>query len=135
MMPIAHMEYALLRSCFSLSKTTYLLRTIPSSLSATTYWRNFDYIMRDTLCQILSANLQDIDWEQAQLPVFMGRVGLRSTDKHAAAAYLALFKESEGKKSTSFFPQPALDATLEIFSRNIELDKPLLGHRWNSASG
>ena len=54
--------------------------------------------MRETLSSILGASLTDLQWEQSQLPVSMGGVGLRSAVKHSSAAYLSSILASESLK-------------------------------------
>ena len=48
----AHAEFVLLRSCFSLPKVMYMLRTTDPTQNLE-LWANFDSIIRDTLSNIL----------------------------------------------------------------------------------
>ena len=81
-------EFVLLRSCFSLPKMMYLLRTInPSQHQA--LLATFDTVIRDSITQILGVGVNDQQWSQVPLPVTMGGLGLRSAVDHSAAAYVA----------------------------------------------
>ena len=91
----AHGEFALLRSCFSLPKVCYLLRTCPPTLSCLMHWSRFDSLMRDSMNRILGASLSDTAWVQSQLPVADGGLGLQSATDHCSAAFLASVISSE----------------------------------------
>ena len=89
-----HSEYALLRSCFSLPKFSYITRTIPSSSHLQTY-KKFDKAVRHTLEGIIGSPLTDSQWTQASLPVSMGGLGLRCAEVHAPGAYLMSVTSSD----------------------------------------
>ena len=81
------METSLLRSCLSLPKISFMLRTcaphlILSALSA------FDDIMRDTLADLCGSPISDWSWLKASLPVSMGGLNLRRALLHAPAAFV-----------------------------------------------
>ena len=88
-----HLEYALLRSCFSIPKLSYSLRTTDTTPHQTTLIR-FDNLMRGTFEDIVGAPLTDPQWIQATLPVSMGGLGFRSAAVHAPIAYLASVSSS-----------------------------------------
>ena len=83
-----HSEFALLRSCFSLPKLTYLLRTVDPQIHLH-LWKNFDDLMRDTFTRIIRTPLTDLQWAQCQLPISMGGLGLCSAANHAPAAFIS----------------------------------------------
>ena len=85
----AHSEFALLRSCFSLPKVSYLLRTCSPSPSCLSHWDLFDSNLRNTLNRILGCSLDEKAWLQAQLPISKGGLNMRSAKNHASAAYLS----------------------------------------------
>ena len=89
-------EFVVLRSCLSVPKMTYLMRTTIPTQSALRSWKNFDGLQRDSLCRILGSNLGDTAWLQAQLPLSAGGMGLRGAQSHASAAYLGSVLLSEG---------------------------------------
>ena len=89
-----HSEFSLLRSCFSLPKMMYLLRTTVPSHNLDS-WQLFDSMIRDTLTHILGSAVDNVQWSQAQLPVAMGGLGLRSAKDHAAGAYITSVLSSE----------------------------------------
>ena len=66
-----HSEFVLLRSCFSLPKIVFLLRSTDPTHHQD-LWATFDGLIRDTLTQILGSAVNDKQWAQAQLPVAMG---------------------------------------------------------------
>ena len=81
-----HFEYVLLRSCFSMPKMTYLMRTtVPSSNLSV--WKRFDGEIREALGRLLGNNLEEKAWEQAKLPVSMSGLGLRSTAEHSSISF------------------------------------------------
>ena len=83
----AQTEFALLRSCFSLPKLTYCLRTChPSNLPA---YKQFDALQFATFSQLFGHPLDSTARTQAFLPVKRGGVGLRSAQQHCSAAFIA----------------------------------------------
>ena len=82
----AHIEFILLRSCLSLPKVMYILRTTdPTNLQD--IWKDYDCATREALTRILGSPVNDPQWTQAKLPVSMGGLGLRSAEDHSPAAY------------------------------------------------
>ena len=71
-----HQEFALLRSCFSLPKLSYALRTLDTAHHQDPLSR-FDAAIRRTLEGLLGTPLTETQWDQASLPVSMGGLGLR----------------------------------------------------------
>ena len=53
-------------------------------------WKRFSNITRETISRILSVPVEDCWWLQAQLPLYKGGLGLRSSLDHAPAAYISL---------------------------------------------
>ena len=84
----SHTEYALLRSCLSLPKLSFLLRAVDTSDYAQ-HLQTFDRITREALTRILGTPIGDRSWLQAKLPVSMGGLGLRAAEDQAPAAYAA----------------------------------------------
>ena len=85
-----HTEFVLLRSCLSLPKVMYNLRTVdPSNHQA--LWKEFDSNTREALSRILGTPPTDLQWQQAKLPVSQGGVGLRAAEDHGPAAYSTSF--------------------------------------------
>ena len=66
-----HSEFVLLRSCFSLPKVVFLMRSTDPTQHQD-LWATFDDLIRDTLNNILGSSINDQQWAQAQLPVAMG---------------------------------------------------------------
>ena len=68
LMKYAQSEYVLLRSCLSIPKIMFTLRTT-DPLHRQGLWQNFDNITRDNLSKILGVPVNNWQWSQAQLPV------------------------------------------------------------------
>ena len=90
-------EYALLRSCLSLPKLAYTLRT-SNPVHHLGLWQEYDRITRDTLCRILGSSISDYQWWQATLPVSAGGLGLRAAEDHCQAAYITSLIASQDLK-------------------------------------
>ena len=81
------METSLLRSCLSLPKISFVLRTCPPHLIQSALYA-FDDIMRDTLADFCGSPISDWSWLKASLPVSMGGLNLRRALLHAPAAFV-----------------------------------------------
>ena len=81
-----HTEYVLLRSCLSIPKIMFILRTT-DPVQHQNLLQQFDSILRESLTRIIGVPVSDSQWQQAQLPVSMGGIGLRSAWDHAPAAF------------------------------------------------
>ena len=105
-----HSEFALLCSCFSLPKVAFTLRTTPPLQSCLREWKRFDSMVRESLDRVLGSNLDNKAYQQAQLPVSLGGLGLRSAAAHSSSAFL----------SSSFASEPLMDSLLhpEEFTPN-----------------
>jgi hypothetical protein len=111
----AQAEFCLLRSCFSLPKFSYCLRTCnPAYLQQT--FRGFDHLQRRTLGQLMGQSLTDKAWIQATLPIGMGGIGLRSAEVHSAAAYLASMSQVSSIVSRLLPSTIPLRTTAEAFN-------------------
>ena len=78
----------LLRTCSGFSKLSHLARATPPSLSVKAL-ELFDQDVRSCLSQSTSVDLTDVSWNQAQLSLSRGGLGMRSLMLHAPAAYIA----------------------------------------------
>ena len=90
----AQSEYVLLRSCLSTPKMMFALRTVDPQLCED-LWEEVDDITRQSLQRILGVMPTDIQWQQSQLPVSMGGLGLRSARMHSFVAYALLYAGAE----------------------------------------
>ena len=99
LMKDAQSEYVLLRSCLSIPKIMFTLRTT-DPLHHQDLWQNFDNITRDSLSRILGVPVNNWQWSQAQLPVSTGGLGLRAAEDHAAAAYISSLLSSQDLKES-----------------------------------
>ena len=89
-----HTEFALLRSCLSLPKLSFLLRAVDTS-NHTRHLQTFDRVTREGLGRVLGVPLGDKTWQQAKLPVSMGGMGLRAAEDQAPAAHAASVLSSQ----------------------------------------
>ena len=87
-------EFCLLRSCLSLPKMMFLLRTVDTTAHRHLL-AQFDLITREALGRILGTPLNDLQWRQAKLPVSLGGMGLRAALDHGAAAYATSYLQSQ----------------------------------------
>ena len=78
----------LLRTCSGFCKLSHLARATPPSLSVKAL-ELFDQDVRSCLSQSTSVDLTDVSWNQAQLSLSRGGLGMRSLMLHAPAAYIA----------------------------------------------
>ena len=89
-----HLEFVLLRSCLSLPKISYLLRST-DTLEFQHLLLEFDSITREALSRILGGPASNESWAQAKIPISMGGLGLRAAADHAAAAFSISFLTSQ----------------------------------------
>ena len=83
----SQLECTLLRSCLTLPKVSFVLRTCtPSHIYQSAM--DFDTSVRETLESIVGGPLPDWSWLKATLPNTFGGLGLRSALQHAPAAFL-----------------------------------------------
>ena len=97
LMQDAQSEFVLLRSCLSIPKIMFTLRTTDPT-DHQILWQYFDDITREALTRILGIPVNDCQWRQAQLPVSKGGLGLRAALDHAPAAYVTSLLASQDLK-------------------------------------
>ena len=119
LMQDAHSEFVLLRSCLSIPKIMFTLRTT-DPYPHQSQWKNFDSIVRETLTRILGSPVDDCQWNQSQMPVSKSGLGLRAALDHAPAAYISSILSSQDLK------QQILNMTEEECPATISND--LLGY-------
>lgn len=91
----SHMQTTLLRSCLSLPKFAYSLRTCAPSLTSAPA-AAFDTAVRECLESIVGGPVSEWSWLKASLPSSRGGVNLRSAELHAPAAFVASSCASQG---------------------------------------
>ena len=89
-----HTEFTLLRSCLSLPKVMFSLRTVDTTVHQSVL-QDFDDVTRGGLDRILGVPVTALQWAQAKLPVGMGGLGLRAAEDHAPAAYVTSYLSSQ----------------------------------------
>ena len=89
----SQLQTALLRSCLSLPKLNFALRTRPPSIihKATSV---FDVAVREALEDITGDPLPDWAWLKANLTCSLGGLNLQSAALHAPAAYVSSIANS-----------------------------------------
>ena len=88
-----HVAISLLRICGGFCKLVHISRTTPPSLSSEAL-RAFDGETRSCFSACLAADVTDAAWQQAQLSLAFGGLGLRSLALHSSSAFLASFSAS-----------------------------------------
>ena len=89
-----HTEFVLLRSCLSLPKLSFLLRTVDTTPHPHLL-QEFDRVTREGLTRILGVPLGERAWQQAKMPVSFGGLGLRGAENHAPAAHVSSLLSSQ----------------------------------------
>lgn len=84
----AHVALTLFRSCLSMPKLTYTLRTSPIWLYPVEA-QELDDTIRYTLEELLNVSLDDNQWQQAALPIRHGGLGIRQIRDTGLPAFLA----------------------------------------------
>lgn len=87
-LPSAQVALHLLRQCASFCKLGYSARVVPPTAHVAAL-QAMDEAVRICLEELSGSSLTDSSWRQAQLKLRHGGLGLRSAEKHAAAAYVA----------------------------------------------
>ena len=82
------MAFTLLRSSWSFSKLSYLLRSTPS-LFISDALSTFDNRIHEAFATVIRSEVPLWNWHKAMLPCLMGGVNLCSTLVHSPAAYLS----------------------------------------------
>jgi hypothetical protein len=77
----------LLRHCLGFGRAVFAMRTCPPELIAPQL-RDFDELVKQTFGDLLCRPLTRENWLQATLSLRNGGMGLRSTHRHAEAAYI-----------------------------------------------
>ena len=83
-----HVAMLLLRQCGGFCRLIHLARTIPPSLAGDAL-SLFDDEMRQCFAECTAVDTPDFTWQQAQLSLSRGGLGLRHVSYHSPAAYLA----------------------------------------------
>ena len=115
----SHVEFCLLRSCLSLPKIAFSLRTCSPGVLAPCL-ASFDGHVRDCLGSILGSALDDRTWRQASLPVSQGGLGLRRAALHSAGSYAVSLAHSSALVTSMLGPRlfrpPALGSALTLLN-------------------
>ena len=83
-----HVAMLLLRQCGGFCRLIHLARTIPPSLAGDAL-SLFDDEMRQCFAECTAVDTPDFTWQQAQLSLSQGGLGLHRVSYHSPAAYLA----------------------------------------------
>ena len=83
-----HLATLLLRQCGGFCRLIHLARIIPSSLAGDAF-SLFDDEVRQCFAECTAVDTSDSAWQQAQLSLSRGGLGLRRVSYHSPAAYLA----------------------------------------------
>ena len=89
----SQMEATLLRSCLSLPKVVFALRTCPQ-VHIFHALQTFDHIMLEALSDLAGGPLSNWAWRKVSLPSSLGGLGIRWVTLHAPAAYISSLDQS-----------------------------------------
>ena len=89
----SQIECSLLRSCLSLPKIAFALRTCPPDFIYPALTA-FDNLIGEALSQLVSSPLSNWFWSKASLPSSLGGINLRQAVLHAPAAYIGSLVQS-----------------------------------------
>ena len=107
----AQIETVLLRSCLSLPKIAFTLRSCAPNLIHPAL-AAFDNIMRDSLADLCGGPISDWSWLKASLPVSLGGLNLRQALLHAPAAFIGSLALSDPLVAQILRHPPPVPASL-----------------------
>ena len=110
----------LLRTCGAFCKMVHLARSTPPSLVAEGF-KYFENDVRHCFALCTGVDTSDDAWEQAQLSLSRGGLGLRRLSKHSPACYIA----SVCKSGLSSAPQQHLLQSIDDFNHCIPPSKAI----------
>eukprot|EP00731_Ephydatia_muelleri_P002044 Em0001g2044a len=105
----------LLHQCGGFCKFVHIARCTPPSL-ASEGLHFFDIDVRQCFSDCLSIDLPNTAWQQAQLCLSRGGLGLRSLSQHSAAAYVASSAVSGSATNTSHHLHQSIDCFNSLVS-------------------
>ena len=125
----SQIECSLLRSCLSLPKIAFALRTCPPDFIYPALTA-FDNLIREALSQLVGSPLSNWSWSKASLPSSLGGINLRQAVLHVPAAYIGSLVQSRPPEILGF--QPSYPTSL---SSAIKALSSTLGHpQWSVLS-
>ena len=102
----SQIQFTLLRSCLSLPKISFALRTcVPQLIKPALV--TFDESMRIALSDIVGGPIPEWSWLKASLPCSLGGLGLRQALLHAPAAYIGSWQQCYSLMSAILEHSPA----------------------------
>ena len=104
---LTHLAISLLRICGGFCKLVHISRTTPPSLSSEAL-HAFDGETRSCFSACLAADVKDAAWQQAQLSLSFGGLGLRSLALHSSSVFLASFSASGVGNTNNLYLQQSL---------------------------
>ena len=127
----SQIECSLLRSCLSLPKIAFALRTCPPDFIYPALTA-FDNLIREALSQLVGSPLSNWSWSKASLPSSLGGINLRQAVLHAPAAYIGSLVQSRPLVTEILGFQPSYPTSL---SSAIKALSSTLGHpEWSVLS-
>ena len=106
-----HVAFSLLRQCAGFCKMAHLARGTPPS-RAMSVLKAFDLDIRSCFSRCTAVDTSDQAWQQAELGLSRGGLGLRSISCHSPAAYIASLSSS----GFSTYSQQHLKHAVEAFN-------------------
>ena len=113
-----HVAFSLLRQCAGFCRLAHLARGTPPS-QAISALEAFDHDIRATFSKCTAVDTSNQAWQQAELSLGRGGLGMRSLSRHSPAAYIASLSSS-GAGSLS---QEHLIHAVELFNSLVPLSE------------
>ena len=104
-----HVAFSLLRQCAGFCKMAHLARGTPPS-QAMSALKAFDLDILSCFSRCTAVDTSDQAWQQAELRLSRGGLGLRSISRHPPAAYIASLSSSGFSTSSQQHLKHAIEA-------------------------
>ena len=121
-----HVVISLLQICGEFCTLVHISRTTPPSLSSEALCA-FDGETRSCFSACLAADVTDVAWQQAQLSLSFGRLGLHSLALHSSSAFLASFSASGVGNTNNLHLQQSLitfNSQVSVTIESVLADQP-----------
>lgn len=80
--------YFLIKNCFGIPKMLYTIRSVPTFMLPD-YLREMDDVIKFSLDEIMNISLNEIQFNQASLPINLGGIGIRSLSDLSLPCFLS----------------------------------------------
>ena len=111
----SHPAFYLLKSCFSLPKLLFILRSAPCYLEHSIL-AEFTDTLRQGMASICNISFDNVSWAQATLPIKKGGIGLRLPEDVCLPAYISSLSSCRAlvQDVLIHFPELPLDSPYDV---------------------